>query len=96
SLYIHKIEGKDKFKLMYKKRYKISDGGSSTTKGNINIGFNLTTTFKAQVKVSYRKQTLSISYNTEVSNIGAVRTDLPLAEDLSKLLVNKVPKEFTN
>lgn len=104
SLRIRKTEGEDKFELTYKKRYEISDGGSSTTRGNIDAalkmawqeGFDSTTTFEAQVEVGYRKQTLSISYDTEVSDMGFVGTDLPLAEDSCKFLVEKAPKKFTN
>jgi hypothetical protein len=104
SLRIRKAEGEDEFELTYKKRYDISEGASSTTGGNIDAalktaqqqGFDSTTAFEAQVEVGYCKQTLSISYDVKVSDMGFKGMDLPLAEDARKFLTNKAPEEFKN
>lgn len=102
NLRIRKMEGRDEFELTYKKRYKVGVGPLSNDTGNIaamlktaeQAGFD--STYEAQVEVGYNSQTLSISYDKEVSSNGFQGTDLPLVEDSRKFLTDNAPQEFSN
>ncbi|KAK5313960.1 hypothetical protein LTR70_007382 [Exophiala xenobiotica] len=102
SLRIRKSENDNKFELTYKKRYPVGEGLSAATAGSIDAtletakqeGFG--SSYKAQVEVGYKKQTLSISRDEEIPSTSFQGTDLPSVIYLRRFLRAKVPDEFKN
>lgn len=102
NLRIRKTEDKDNFELTYKKRYKIGVGPLSNAADNITVALNTAqqdgfdSRYDAQVEVGYNSETLSISYDEEVSSDDFQGTGLPPVKDSRKFLADNAPKEFSN
>ncbi|KAH7343109.1 hypothetical protein BKA66DRAFT_479149 [Pyrenochaeta sp. MPI-SDFR-AT-0127] len=101
---IRKMEGDDDFELTYKKRYSISDGHDGKIEDNIdaaltlakNEGFDSTTTYRAQVELGHRKETLSISHEVSYRNSSSNEIKLPDESVSREILISNAPGMFKN
>lgn len=93
-----------KFGLTWKKRVKIDVNQHPDPADNIAVAvdtankegfdFDKDAGFEPQVEVGYKAQTLSISYNDDISDEGYSGMALPEIEHSCKVLLNNAPPQF--